>query len=390
MKLLPLVWTALWRKPGETLLVCLAVTAAFTLFGLMSGLHATYRAMVDSARQDRLEVGQRFPIVTHGLRMPIAMREQIAHIPGVSAVGAYDVINGYYRDPHNHGQIMAVDKDMRTALSELPLSAAQWDALLATPTGVLVSEKRARQWHLGQGDTLPFVSQSIPRADGSSTWEFHVLAIVPDDPMRANGFILGNDEYVNHSRLPQDQGYVAQFRVAVADPAQANAISLKIDRGFANSGTPTISIPDKSNWENASRWGISAASIAWPVAAAGLFMILLVTANAIAQSVRERIPEFAVLSTVGFRHSTLGALVVMEAAFPCLLGAAVGTALAGALTLWPASYLPADLRNVPKPTVSFLVLAWALGSAAVLALVSAALPVLRLKRLSVAKALAGP
>lgn len=390
MKLLPLVWTALWRKPGETLLVGLAVTAAFTLFGLMSGLHATYRAIVDSARQDRLEVGQRFPIVTHGLRMPIAMREQIKRIPGVSAVGAYDVLNGYYRDPHNFGQIMAVDREMRIALAELLLSPAQWDLLLSTPTGVLVSAKRARQWHLREGDSLPFISQSVPREDGSSMWEFRVLEVVPDDPMRAAGFILANDEYINNSRPSQDRGYVAQFRVAVADPAQANAISLQIDQRFANSGTPTISIPDKSNRENASRWGISAASITWPVAGAGLFMILLVTANAIAQSVRERIPEFAVLSTVGFRHVTLSALVLMEAAFPCLLGAALGTALAGALTSWPASYLPADLRSVPKPTLSPLVLAWALGSALLLAIISAVPPLLRLKRLSVAKALAGP
>ena len=38
MKFLPLVWAALWRKPGEALLICLAMTAAFSLFGLMLGV----------------------------------------------------------------------------------------------------------------------------------------------------------------------------------------------------------------------------------------------------------------------------------------------------------------------------------------------------------------
>jgi putative ABC transport system permease protein len=118
-------------------------------------------------------------------------------------------------------------------------------------------------------------------------------------------------------------------------------------------------------------------------------MILLVTANGIAQSVRERVPEFAVLSAVGFPLRTLCLLVVVEALLPCVAGALLGTGLAQALTAWPARYLPADLQNVPAPTISSQVWAWALICAVALALVGSVPPMLRLRRLAVSQAVAG-
>jgi putative ABC transport system permease protein len=388
MKYFPLAWTALWRKPGEAILICLAVTVAFTLFGLMLGLHSTYRQLIDSSRMDRLDVDPRFPI-SSGLRLPMAMRDRIARIPGVSGVGAYYQLRGYHQDPHSLGRIVMVDEGMRVAWSQLPLSSAQWDRLFSTPTGVLASRKVAQKWNLKEGEVFPFITPPGLRADGSTVWEFQVLAVVPDEPTRVNGFILGNYTYVDNSRPLQERGYATGFRVALMDAARANQISLDIDRFFANSGTPTITIPERSNAKISSSSGIATASVTLPVAGAGLFMILLLTANGIAQSVRERIPEFAVLQALGFRNVTITALVFTEAAVPCLVGGILGTALAAALTQWPTRYLPTDLATLPKPTLSPVVLAWAVGSAILLALASSAIPVLGLRRVSVTDALAG-
>ncbi len=98
--------------------------------------------------------------------------------------------------------------------------------------------------------------------------------------------------------------------------------------------------------------GVSVASKTWPVAGAGIFMILLLSANGIAQSVRERIPEFAVLKTLGFGHSALLGLVFAEAAIPCFAGAAIGMGVAKLISGVPSNYLPADLAYSPKPTLS--------------------------------------
>jgi putative ABC transport system permease protein len=118
-------------------------------------------------------------------------------------------------------------------------------------------------------------------------------------------------------------------------------------------------------------------------------MILLLTANGIAQSVRERTPEFAVLKTIGYRVETLMALVFAEVAIPCLSGAILGMALDTVLVKLPGHYLPAALADLPKPTVSLAVCAAAIGCALLLALTSAVIPMVRLRHLSVTDALAG-
>jgi putative ABC transport system permease protein len=118
-------------------------------------------------------------------------------------------------------------------------------------------------------------------------------------------------------------------------------------------------------------------------------MILLLTGNGIAQSVRERIPEFAVLKTLGFGDGVISWLVFLEAAAPCLLGGMLGTALAATISQLPAERLPQGLRGVPTPTMSPGVMAVALCCIILLALVSSALPIFRLRRLSIVDALAG-
>jgi putative ABC transport system permease protein len=179
------------------------------------------------------------------------------------------------------------------------------------------------------------------------------------------------------------------FRVAVRDAARGTAIGLAIDKGLANSSTPTITIPDRANKINEVNSAISVSSRTGPIAGAGVFMILLLIANGVTQSVRERIPEFAMLQTLGYRPRMLMALVFAEVAIPCVAGALVGIALAVMLTRLPAHYLPSDLNEMPKPTFSWMALAWVLGCALLLALASAVIPSRRLQRSSVTDALAG-
>ena len=389
MKYLPLVWSALWRKPAEAVLIWLAVTASFALFGLMVGLHATYDRLIESSRMDRLDINARFPAASPtGILLPIALRERISRVNGVSAVGIYYELWGYYQDPHKRARIIAVDQNMRFAWSELPVTPRQWDQLFATRSGVLMSRSPATRLGLKEGDTFPLITPPGTRADGAPAWEFRVLGVVPDDP-RMGSYILGNFSYVNDSVPLERQGYAMGFRVAVREPTQGDDVGLRIDRGLINSSTPTITIPDQANEANTVNSAISVSSRTYPIAGAGLFMILLLIANGIAQSVRERMPEFAVLETLGYGEVTLMALVFTEVAIPCVAGALVGTALAAALTHFPGQYLPPDLAGLPKPTFSWMVLAWVLGCALLLALASAVIPMRRLRHLSVTDALAG-
>jgi putative ABC transport system permease protein len=400
MKYLPLVWSGLWRKPAESVLIWLAVTASFTLFGLMVGLHAAYDQIIENARMDRLEVDARFPSASAtGILLPLAARDQIARVEGVAAVGSAAYVRGYYRDPHQLVRVIAVDEYMQEAQPELLPSAAQWEQLRATPMGVFVSSGLSARLGLKAGDPLPIITPSggrvpgITRADGAAAWQFRVLGVVQKKPdggrFDDDRFILGNLSYVQNSWPDDLRGYAWGFRVTVRDAAQANQVSVRIDRRLANSSTPTLTIPDKVNEVDAVNSGISVSSKTWPVAGAGLFMILLLTANGTAQSARERMPEFAVLKTVGYRDVSLMALAFTESAIPCLAGAVVGTGLAALLTHLPTRYLPRDIAELPRPTLSLVVLNLSVCCALLLALVSAVIPMSRLRNLSVTDALAG-
>lgn len=389
MKYFPLVWAALWRKPAEAILIWLAVMVTFTLFGLMVGVHATYERLIDNSRMDRLYVNARFPSASPtGVLLPLALRDQIAKVNGVSAVSSVYYLRGYYQDPHQRASVYAVDEHMRRAWPELPLTGVQWDQLLATPSGVFMTRRRAATLGLKTGDTLPLITPSAARADGAPSWEFYVLGDMPDMPGHES-LILGNLSYVDHSMPLGLQGYAWEFRVAVSNAANANDISVNFDKELANSSTPTLTIPDKVSEIDAVNSGISVASKTWPVASAGIFMILLLTANGIAQSVRERTPEFAVLMTMGYPQSTLMGLVFAEAAIPCVAGAGVGMGFAVLLTQLPMHFLPTDLASLPKPTLSLGAFAFSLACALLLALVGSAIPLQRLRRLCVTDALAG-
>ena len=100
------------------------------------------------------------------------------------------------------------------------------------------------------------------------------------------------------------------------------------------------------------------------------------------QSVRERIPELAVLKTLGFTDANVLGLVLAESLLLCAIGALLGLA---------ASYgvLPIIKRGLQGVELSPLALLPGIGVAVLLALIVGLPPALRAKRLNIVDALAG-
>ena len=124
------------------------------------------------------------------------------------------------------------------------------------------------------------------------------------------------------------------------------------------------------------------------ISAAALFMILFMTRNVMAQSVRERIPEFAVLKTIGFPDRRIFALVLSEAAVLCLVGAFLALILAQSTPAMMRRALP-PMQNVLLPVITPGVIAAVLACAMLIALASGLPAAWRLKRQSIADALGG-
>jgi putative ABC transport system permease protein len=382
MKYFPLVWAAVMRKPTRAILTLLSVVAAFTLFGLTIGMGATFAAIAESARADRIFVDPRF-----GGPLPMAIERQIAGLPGVAQVGAVGMLAGYHQEAKNSVYVMMADANLRKVRADWPLTPAQWDAIAKNRTGLMISTSQATLWHLKPGDNFVIAAPAIVKADGTHSWTFKVLDVVDDVPAWVGGYMMGNADYLDKARPLSDQGKANWFEVLATDPDQAPKVATGIVKAFSSSATPLQTITEKAAYQ-ASGSGIDMMAVTRDVALAGLCMILFLTANVIAQSVRERFAEFATLKTIGFPDSSVLMLVVLEAALPCAVGAIMGVGVAAGLAKVIPRLFPPGF-GLPVPSMTLMVFIWATVGAVVLALCSAALPALRLARMDIATALSG-
>jgi putative ABC transport system permease protein len=115
------------------------------------------------------------------------------------------------------------------------------------------------------------------------------------------------------------------------------------------------------------------------------FTLLLVVGNTMAQSVRERIPELAVLKTLGFSDGAVLGFVLAEAFALCLCGGLIGLAIASLLGAMVAKGSGGQFQLELDGRI------WAIGVLAiiVMSLAVGLLPALRARRLRIVDALAG-
>ena len=380
MKYFPLIWAALRRKPTRTVVTFLSVTVAFTLFGLMIGLNATMDLMEQRAHADRIWSLARFE--TTGL--PITVARQIAELPGIQKNSVMTYLQGYVGDPKNRAFVIFFDDKYGDIFPD-QVPPQQADLIRHNRTAVIMNRAAAEALHKKVGDRFTIISPRTNRADGSKNWPLTIAGIYDDIPQFPGPMISGNYEYYDKSVPLSEQGMINEVDSLATDPALAPALAERIDSLFANSGNPTRSQTEKQLYSQG--FGdIDAEALTRKIALIGLLMIVLLTANVIAQSVRERLGEFATLKTFGFSTTGLAGLVMAEAAFPCLLGALFGIALAKWLAVHLSTIMPPG-TGIPAPTMTSAVFLWGLACASALTLASTLLPIMRLSRLDVAAAL---
>lgn len=388
MRYLPLVWAAVWRSRTESLLSFLALTVAFTLFGSMLALNRAYEAAISDAHLDRLLVVRRF----EGGGIPVAYGGQLERIKGVTAVGGQLWFSGHREDPSQSIQITFVDEGMQGAWPELPMTPADWRSLDQTTTGVFLTRTAAARRNVRVGDIIHLITAPGSRADGGTTWAFNVLGIIADPP----GFgqwnpdmIIANLRYWHGESDLVENNFVLGYRLAVDNPAHSRAVCRDIEARFTNASPALSCVPAKDDAEEHAEANINMRQISLEIGAAGLFMILFLSASSMADSVRLRLKEFGVLNTVGYRHVTLALLVFAEAAIPTVLAAVLGGVLAAFIDASLTHLAIQGAIDMPRMQVSPAPFGWALGAALLIAMISSASPLLRIRTMEVGAVVSG-
>jgi len=371
-----LVQASLFRKKVRTALTIGSFAVALFLFGILAVVRGAFQQGVDVAGADRLVVVNRVSIIQP---LPLAYRDRLLRVPGVTHATFARWFGGVYQDERNFFPQFAVDREhYRAVFPEFAIADAEWQAFLADREGAIVGAALAERFTWRVGDRIPIKGGVFPGA-----WEFNVSGIYrgtrPQDD--TSQFWLRWD-YLDQ-RTPYRKGVVGWYTVRIADPAQSADVARRIDGEFANSPFETKTDTETSF---AAAWVRQAGNIGLLITTVGgvvFFTLLLVTGNTMALAVRERRREFAILKAVGFSDGLVLVLVLAESAIMALVGGGLGLTLAKLGTrlgdptggLLPLLYLP------PTAIVTGLALALVVG------LLASVLPALSARRLRVVEAL---
>ena len=386
MRYLPLVLAGLFRRKTRTVLTLLSVVVAVLLFGMLQAVSLAFESGADTADAKRLLTTARYSIIEP---LPMAYLRRIEGVPGVTGVAFADWFGAKYQNESNAFPVFAVEpRRYLDMYPEFTIAAAEREGFAATRTGAVAGRRLVDRYGWKLGQKLPIASEIHPRADGSMTWEFDLVGVLDaDDPaVRGNtDMVLINVAYFDEARQ-FGKGKTGWYIVRIADAGQARTASAAIDRLFANSPDETKTQPEKEFAIGFAKQIGDIGALVTRILVAVFFTILLLTGNTMAQSIRERVPELAILKTLGFSDRTVTALVLAEALALILLGAAVGM---GAVTAVMPLVNQATGGRFPPLFVSAETWGLAAAVAVGLALAIGLPPAARVARLRIVDALAG-
>ncbi len=387
MKYFHLVWAALFRRKTRTLFTLLSVIAAFLLFGLLDSVRTAFANAGGSvAGVDRLITVSK---VSFTMALPKSLLPRIQALPGVAEVSYANWFGGIYQDPKNFFPNEAVAPNFLDLYPEWTLPDEQRKAFKETRSGAVVGASLARKFNWKLGDRIPLQATIFPQKDGSNTWTFELVGIFhARDPKLENqeNVLFFNWDHFNEATQFGGGSTVGWYAIKLADRKQGDAVARAVDALSADSDHETKTQSEQAFTTALVSQFADIGLIVGAIMGAVFFTLVLLTGNTMAQAVRERVPELAILKTIGFSSRSILGLVLAEAVLLLLLGGAAGMALAGVVV----GVVRAKLGNtIPLAPLDAAI--WLLGIAlmAAIGLIVGALPAVRGMRLRIVDALSG-
>lgn len=381
-----LVLANLFHRKGRTWLTLLSVIAAFTLFGLLQAVIVVFSSGADFVGTTRLVTQSR---VSFTNSLPMRMVPEIDAIPGVERAMYQQWFGGVNKADNTEIFTFAVDPErLHDVYPEWVMPEEHWQAFVRTRTGIIVGRQVADRTGWKVGDRIPLASNIFPQKNGSKDWEFDVVGIYDGIDEQWQGQTGGI--YINHAYFAEAAmfggGAAGMFSLKIEDPGMAEAIARTIDKRFENTADETRTMSEKDfNVNFLKQLGDIGLMLRW-ILFAVFFTLLLVVGNTMAQSVRERVPQFAVLKTLGFTDDAVLGFVLAETLALCAIGGLIGLGIA-----WVLSQGITQAAGGFLPPIILTTQVWIAGLVAILVLSLAVglMPALRARRLRIVDALAG-
>ncbi|HSF13925.1 MAG TPA: FtsX-like permease family protein [Vicinamibacteria bacterium] len=376
-----LVLANLMRRKVRTLLTILCIVVAFVLFGYLSAIRQALSQGVDVADADRLVVRHKVSLIQP---LPASYEAEIEQLPGVAQVAHASWFGGIYQKPSNFFAQAAVQpEDWLSIYPEYLLSDEEKEAWFRTRTGAVVGRATAERFGWKVGDRIPIQATAWTHNGGNRLWEFDLVGIYDGaKPGTDTSWFFFHYDFFDEAR-DFGRGIVGWYVVRIEDPRQAADVAKRIDQTFANSPAETKAETEGAFLQSFADQIGNIGAIVIAILSAVFFTILLVAGNTMAQSVRERIGELAVLKAIGFNDTQVVGLILAEACAIAGIGGLLGLGV-GWFAISLGDPTSGALPVFFFPTADLLL---GVGLALGLGFVTGSLPALQAGRLRIAHAL---
>jgi len=387
MKYFHLIWAALFRRKTRTFLTLASILAAFLLFGLLDGIRTSFAELGRSSDgAQRLQTTSRLSMIE---TLPISLEPRIRRIDNIQDVTYANWFGGAYQNPRNQLFTFAVADNYLDLYPEMEVAPAEVEAWKRTRTGILVGDAMMKRFDWKVGQKIPLQSTIFPNSDGTLNWEFDIVGVLKAKEGKSAGFtealILMHYKYFEES-TPYVDGDVGWYVSRVADVRRSDAAAKAIDALSANSPHETRTMNEQAAMASQLKQMADIGLIVGSIMGAVFFTLLLLTGNTMAQAVRERTSELAVLKTIGFSSPSVMAMVLAESVLLVVIGGVLGLGIAAVLGPIVGA---ASGGAISLPPIGWKSWSLGLGLMVAIGLLVGALPAIRAMRLNIVDALAG-
>lgn len=384
MRYLSLIVKNCLRNRRRSFLTITSLAISLCLLGVMMALYYALFFGGPSAAQARRLVTRHKVSIT--FTMPQYYRDQIRKVEGVEEVVTWQWFGGVYKDARDQRNFFArigVEADkLFQVYQDIEMPDDQKQAFIRDRAGCIMGKALAQRFGfkpgdkvLIKGDIFPFDLDLTVRgvyASGSGddeTMWFHLKYI--EEALNVRG---------------SNRSFAGTFTILARHEDMVPRISREVDALFANSTAPTRT-------ESEYAFGLSFLSflgnvkvILMSVCGAVTFTILLIAANTMAMSVRERVREVGVLKTLGFTDASILGLILGESALISLVGGVLGLVIAMGLCAIVRQG-PGFIQQTKTLTIQPPIFAALMGISIVIGVASAIIPAWNASRTNIVDAL---
>jgi putative ABC transport system permease protein len=324
MFILKLLMRNAFRHKLRSSLTVIGIAIAIVAFGLLRTLVDVWYSGAEHSSSSRLVTRNAISLV---FPLPLSYKDRIRQVPGVKAVSYGSWFGGIYIDEKNFFANYAIEaKGYIELYPEIILPPDQRAAFLLDRKGCVVGRKLANLYGWKIGDIISLKGTIFP-----GQWEFVLRGIYRGaEKSTEERVLLFHWDYLNETlrkTVPRRADQVGFYMIGITNPDLAADVAVAVDRTFKNSLAETL-----TETERAFHLGFIAMTEAIVIAIqivsyVVILIIMIVAANTMAMTARERITEYATLKTLGFGARHIAGIVFGESVFIALVGGTMGVLL---------------------------------------------------------------